>query len=614
MSLTRWKSPATTASELHDFHYARLKSQNSIRLARLKPGSGGRVAIDLVDSYVAAPGQRPFEQYDALSYTWGELQPDKTILCNGRRLVITGALLEALKHFRHQFNEVTLWIDQLCICQVRPKEREHQVQLMGDIFSGARRVLVWLGGHYDDSRTGMRLAEHLLSITKDSQLASLDHDRMHSRLPASDHKGWNALAAILRRPWFLRTWIVQEVALNPHVVLMLGDNTLHWHELEAIVCMLEGPTPRQWYSDLTMSAWELPFSRINRIRMRHQQSHSSLTTTADPGIEADRRQDLDLLDLLLISRDLGATDPRDKIYGLLGLSGHQMPVDYEASPEQVFNEFALGIVGSATELAPAGAQMAKLSCKMKQVCKALILLSCAGKPNQQRSLASWIPDWSTNLSSRPLLFDQRFCAGGDSLHIDWHYETGLHLHGKLLDMIAVAGTITLGHSADSDAHGSIRDWIQEARRIADTRSVRSPGSTINVDAFNNLLRNLSVCSHGYYKDEEQESQTRRRRSMLDDTNEDAIHDARQTLMLGPTRGRVLAVTSTGYTCLVPWGAMDGDLIYVVLGASVPFVLRPHDEDPEIAFTLIGEAYVEGVMHGEHLQLDHLTGVEDVYLR
>lgn len=102
--------------------------------------------------------------------------------------------------------------------------------------------------------------------------------------------------------------------------------------------------------------------------------------------------------------------------------------------------------------------------------------------------------------------------------------------------------------------------------------------------------------------------------MLDDINDvDTVHDARQTLTLGPTRGRVLAATTTGHICLVPRGTVVGDLIYVVLGASVPFVLRPHAED-DIAFTLIGKAYVQGITYGEWLHMDHLAGVEDVYLR
>ena len=103
--------------------------------------------------------------------------------------------------------------------------------------------------------------------------------------------------------------------------------------------------------------------------------------------------------------------------------------------------------------------------------------------------------------------------------------------------------------------------------------------------------------------------------MLDDYNDvDSVHDARQTLTLGPTRGRVLAATTTGHISLVPWGTMEGDLIYVVLGASVPFVLRPHAEGLDVAFTLIGEAYVQGIMYGEWLHMDHLAGVEDIYLR
>lgn len=57
--------------------------------------------------------------------------------------------------------------------------------------------------------------------------------------------------------------------------------------------------------------------------------------------------------------------------------------------------------------------------------------------------------------------------------------------------------------------------------------------------------------------------------------------------------------------------MEGDLIYVVLGASVPYVLRPlSDHD----FTLIGEAYVQGIMRGEFLQMEHLGAADDIFIR
>ncbi|EMC99613.1 hypothetical protein BAUCODRAFT_40396, partial [Baudoinia panamericana UAMH 10762] len=126
------------------FHYGNLKSaKTSIRLAQILPGSGSKgVAIDLIESFVSGRGKG---LYDALSYTWGSGERNKNVTCNGRRLAVTQTLLEALQRFRDPVNTVTLWIDQICICQERIKERNQQVSMMGDIFTNARKVIVWLG-------------------------------------------------------------------------------------------------------------------------------------------------------------------------------------------------------------------------------------------------------------------------------------------------------------------------------------------------------------------------------------------------------------------------------------------------------------------------------------
>lgn len=156
MYLTRWKSPPDqNHSETLDFRYGLLKSaKTGIRLAQILPGTGSRgISINLIDSFVSGPNQIP---YDALSYTWGDGARTKQIMCNGKRLPVTQTLIEALHRFRDPDNIVTLWIDQICVCQERVKERNQQVKLMGQIFKGARKVLVWLGEDYDDSSMSYR--------------------------------------------------------------------------------------------------------------------------------------------------------------------------------------------------------------------------------------------------------------------------------------------------------------------------------------------------------------------------------------------------------------------------------------------------------------------------
>jgi hypothetical protein len=49
---------------------------------------------------------------------------------------------------------------------------------------------------------------------------------------------------------------------------------------------------------------------------------------------------------------------------------------------------------------------------------------------------------------------------------------------------------------------------------------------------------------------------------------------------------------------VPEGAEHGDIICVLAGGRVPYVLRPCDDG---FYRLVGECYVDGAMHGEALK-------------
>lgn len=203
MSITRWKSPPQYAGDESDYYrYEVLRStKTSIRLVQLLPGTGNKaISIHLVESFVSGSGRIP---YDALSYTWGAGAREKNIFCNGKRLPVTRTLWEALNRFRSPTDEVTLWIDQICIAQEWLKERSAQVEMMGDIFKSARKVVVWLGDHDQDSRAGMQLAKQLLHISSYQQVSGLEPSDLETHgLPRQGHRRWKALARILRRPWF----------------------------------------------------------------------------------------------------------------------------------------------------------------------------------------------------------------------------------------------------------------------------------------------------------------------------------------------------------------------------------------------------------------------------
>jgi len=61
-------------------------------------------------------------------------------------------------------------------------------------------------------------------------------------------------------------------------------------------------------------------------------------------------------------------------------------------------------------------------------------------------------------------------------------------------------------------------------------------------------------------------------------------------------GRQLFVTHRGYMGLASKGVKEGDLVTVLLGGDMPFLLRKREEGSSLQF--IGEAYVHGLMYGE----------------
>ena len=66
-------------------------------------------------------------------------------------------------------------------------------------------------------------------------------------------------------------------------------------------------------------------------------------------------------------------------------------------------------------------------------------------------------------------------------------------------------------------------------------------------------------------------------------------------MMGASNGTKPLRTKKGYIGLGPASAEEGDVVAVLLGCEVPFMLRK-EEDGQ--YRLIGEAYIHGIMFGE----------------
>ncbi|OCL08538.1 HET-domain-containing protein, partial [Glonium stellatum] len=84
--------------------------------------------------------------FAALTYVWGtKAAGTNFITCGASTLAIMQNCHSALEHLRKKLGEFTIWVDAICINQDDEGEKMMQIPLMGDIYSNAKTVYVWLG-------------------------------------------------------------------------------------------------------------------------------------------------------------------------------------------------------------------------------------------------------------------------------------------------------------------------------------------------------------------------------------------------------------------------------------------------------------------------------------
>lgn len=161
-------------------------------------------------------------EYEALSWCWGQEVKDRAIRIQegGRyyRLAVTRDLTLALKYLRHPHEERILWIDALCINQENHEERNHQVQMMSLIYSGAKQACIWLGEDTDDSTTAIGFINEIMKLENFDTISEKKENASK----------WQSLLLLMQRPWFSRRWVVQEIALARSATIYCGNDKIPW--------------------------------------------------------------------------------------------------------------------------------------------------------------------------------------------------------------------------------------------------------------------------------------------------------------------------------------------------------------------------------------------------
>ena len=265
-------------------------------------------------------------RYEALSYTWGASTEGHTILLNGGVPInVTDNLYQALRRLRYVSKVRTLWVDALCINQADTVERADQVGQMGLIYKAATCVNVWLG----ESGWVFPISARMLRWTWRYR-AELMWPAIWPRRRAIEHMSWQlvrfhleAMAKAIRNSsprWHERVWVAQEYILAEKVRFCFGRRKLT--DYQALKALRHGFLLED--DDICSFA-----RRIQDTWDPFKESHT-IETARDNFAEG----------AIGAVADSAASDPRDRVYGVLGFIKKEeralVPVDYSLLPWEVF--------------------------------------------------------------------------------------------------------------------------------------------------------------------------------------------------------------------------------------------------------------------------------------
>jgi hypothetical protein len=252
--------------------------------------------------------------YMALSYCWGESSNKLPITVNGRAVNVTSNLHAALTRLRSDGVEF-IWVDALCINQDDKEERSIQIGRTGTIYKQAKQVVIWLG------------EAESISDSEIAELNKVDHET------APSVTAFLAASQLLSKECWTRVWIIQELAAASSITILCGAYSVSW---QALLQTLPADLLASRITSYPRHAHGIIMFYIDLITKFHQ-IHT---------FRSDRlaRKPVALLEALYRSQHALSTDPKDKLYGLLGLAfdgtNFISHPNYSRTKEEVYRDFS----------------------------------------------------------------------------------------------------------------------------------------------------------------------------------------------------------------------------------------------------------------------------------
>jgi hypothetical protein len=383
--LPRW-APWQQNRTDHYQHESLDASQDAIRLFQIVYDE-----VEQVSCRIQTYNLEECPPFTAVSYAWGPPHPQDTILVNGSPFGIRRGLHEFLVSIKDGVTpfedgkvkvrsaavsearkEMYLWCDQLCIDQTNVRERNHQVALMSQIYSAAAETIIWLGARNDDDHFAFGFLGNRLLKPANGQLWRRSVPNMQrlegvGEWAAADMgDGWLSepemeevtrlsrhlkstqleaaklatLKAAVQCPYWSRLWIVQEIWFSKSLNIVHGRQIIPWKSLEAFV------KPELAYLD---DYGDFLPSSVATAREEIPLIVYDLFNDKDAFKNGEQR-------LSYIIETFGnqlCEDPKDKVFGLLGLvaAEKRVVVDYSLEVEELFQHVVAKVIQDEANLA-----------------------------------------------------------------------------------------------------------------------------------------------------------------------------------------------------------------------------------------------------------------------
>ncbi|KAF5542050.1 ankyrin het domain-containing protein [Fusarium mexicanum] len=541
------------------FHYKPLGNRDSFRLLHLEPSLDH--SADLMGSLHHATlsdcDYDLIEPYTALSYVWGDASQKGMIHLGGSAKEITASLDAALRDMRNKSRVCRIWADALCIDQSNNAEKGVQVALMGRIYSTAHHTVIHLG----KSPAGFK---KLFKNLK-AQSQAIVHGNMSNsgQLSLAEDEIDSMRRDLLSKPWFRRVWVFQELVLSTDVWVQCDDLRIRWHHFCKVV------------DTKNVVAAMLLDTLSDNIAKQGQPRNA--TPLEDMNSRRYGAFEAPLSTLLSCRRGIGATDPRDIVFGHLGVVSDRdrcdrfISVDYDRDLARVSVDAARYFL-DATGI------------------ESLLLHAMNPSPITAPGIPSWCPRWSKPqvLWENIHKVGNRFGGGDDSSYAS--FGGTHHVSLSAPPVLAISGFEETRIKTTSHAFSSYGDEAkaqQESKAVAlellqSIRSLDKDEAAI-LDSYKRV---------GARNGEQKQTLFRKSfKTWVDAANTHKYHTAGPGNVRGigdalihhvmnpetsPLSGKRLAITSSDHCALIPEESQEGDIVAMLAKCYKHVVLRPKE--------------------------------------